>query len=62
MEKYELSARELEAQSVELLPDRMEMVRGGGRVRLGADVRLGRLAEVEALIEIGVGSGSGGAG
>ncbi len=42
MEKYGLSVRELEAQSVELLPERVEMKRGGGRRRLrwsSADVK-----------------------
>ncbi len=54
MEKYELSVRELEAQRVELLPDRVQMarVRGRGRVRLGADVSLEDLLAVGVLIDI----------
>ena len=64
MEKYGLSLEELEGQSVELLPDRIEMRRGRGRARarLGADVSFGGLADVEVLLDAGLGSGSGGAG
>ncbi len=52
MEKYELSVSELEAQEVELLPDRAQMV----RVRVRADVGdLGGLLGVDALVEIDTG-------